>query len=385
MKKVLTILFALTLLVTAVSAFEIENPIQNQTYNSTNISLDIVSNESYNNISYVLNDEDKVLLCENCSNHSSFIEAIQGNNILNITGFKENESVSKLVNFTVEIEEEVNETTDFSFHILLPENIIYNTSQIPVTIAANKTLDKIEVITNNLSLECDNCSQLSDTINLSNGNYTITAIGYLDNITKNISKTFVVEVEEEMPETNFTQGFQHLPREFERGELSDEELATIIRNNELNPGIINRLIKTGMLENESINAILETQFNPPGIFRRLASFFRIQHQTYASLIYENYELSEEAQNKLLVREDLPKTKQNELRERVRERPTPSNSPLVQNNESEGKVVPPGQQNRADQQPSVEKQNSVDKDNKGRGPLNVGRQNGFVPPGQANRN
>jgi hypothetical protein len=70
-------------------------------------------------------------------------------------------------------------------------------------------------------------------------------------------------------EPRFTVGLNKLPQEFASGNMTDAELASIIRANKLTPGVINRLIKTGKLGNESINAIIETQKTPPGIFRKL--------------------------------------------------------------------------------------------------------------------
>lgn len=116
----------------------------------------------------------------------------------------------------------------------------------------------------------------------------------------------------------FALGFQKLPKMVEDDEVDEGELESIIRSNSLNPGVLNRLIKTGKLGNGSINAVLETQKRPMGIFKKFLSYIGFAPATPASLIYETYNVSEETEQKLLTRDDLPKRYANKLKNKLKE-------------------------------------------------------------------
>ncbi len=366
MKKLMLFILAFLVLAIPINAFEIESPLNNETYNDTNISLIVNSNESWLNISYELNDEE-FLICENCQNTSANITAQVGDNTLKIIGINENET--KTVNISFKVEENETEIIP-TLQLISPTNKTYDESVIELEVVSNTTLDRIDYILNSeLFTGCEDCYNLTKEFNLSEGEYNLTVRGYLNNttITKTVSFNILFDVEEiEQPEkkpVSFDEGLQHLPREVERGELTDKQLADIIRDNQLNPGIVNRLIKTQMLGEESLDAILETQFNPPGIFARLFSLFGVRQNTYASLIHDNYNLTERTQTKLLTRDDLPARKAEKVKEQLRDR--------VERDKSEQRgppSIPPGQAKKEDDEKS----------------LPVGRQNGFVPPGQARR-
>ncbi len=373
MKKLVLIMFIPLLFVVSVSAFSVESPVNNQTYNETNLSLIINSNETYDNISYVLNEE-YFLLCENCSNTSVNISAEIGNNTINVTALSGNETKHEDITFFVEIIEE-NETVH-EMLLVSPENKTYNTSIIPLEISSNTTWDTIYYILNDqVFTGCENCTNITGEFNLSEGNYSLTVRSHLNNTFLERNAKFEVrfepeeeeeEKEKETPdlsESRFSEGFQHLPRMFENDEVTDEELAKIIRENQLNPGIINRLIKTQKLGEESIDAILDTQFNPPGIFRRFLSFVGFSQSTYSSLIYENYDLTPQAKASILTREDILPRHVEQIRQSLRDEVV---------NASEQRTGPPSTP------PGIEK-----KDEKKS--VGVGRQNGFIPPGQAKRN
>ena len=321
--------FLMVLLLTTVSAFEITEPEEN-TYNSTIINLNIENNETLDNISYQLNNESIILACENCSSYNQTLNLTEGNHTIEATGVIGNNTFTDTVEFSILLPiVDENITLDFSLTINSPTNKTYNITSIPLDIEANETLDEIGItIDSYFEVVCENCSSYNGILNLSEeDDYTLTVQGKLANLTKEVVVAFTVEEEEETEEEQdnenetyprFTLGFEKLPKLLESGEISDEELADIIRNNKLNPGIINRLIKTGLLGNSSIEAILDTQFKPTGILRKLLNWIGFKQETYASLIYENYNLTQKANHKILARDDLPKGYANKIQEKMQQ-------------------------------------------------------------------
>lgn len=429
-----TILFLLTLF--SVQAFEISSP-QGQIYNTTLIDMQIMHNETLDSITYNLG-EGVVAACENCSQFNTTLNLSEGNYTLNAFGYLLNDTFNATVLFIIDLEEiiinETNQTTnetnqtndtttDFSLNIKYPSSIVTG-NYTAVFAESNMTLEYIKVWFDNVSDECTNCSIFNKTYYLDEGNYTLKVEGKLNNITKEAYKNFTVDFEDMTNETNqtnnttnqttnvtgfsleikypsstvnsnntrvnvvsnitldhikiwfdgvndscencseynetyyvgegayqlkaegkignntktiyknftvdygdnetddnetdddknetydprFDTGFEKLPKMLEDGQLTDSELADIIRNNKLNPGVLNRLIKTGMLGNESLNAIVDTQFTPPGIFKKLLSWIGFKVETTASLIAENYNLEEKIAKKIVDKEELPKVR-----------------------------------------------------------------------------
>jgi hypothetical protein len=345
-------------------SIEIVSP-ENMTYNTTSILLSVTANETLDIIRYKLDNSSFVTGCENCSSYNETLNVSEGDHELVVEGTLGNITVSESVMFFVELPD--NESYEFTLEIVEPEATEYEPGIIEILVEANRTLDSISLEMNGYNASCENCSGYNDSVNLSVGNYTLTVTGILTNVTKNASVSFSV-VEEEDNETEpddneseprFSLGFNKLPQAVANGGISDAELAEIIRNNKLNPGILNRLIKTGMLGNESLEAILDTQFKPMGILRKLLAFIGFKQSTYASEIYENYELSNDLKQKLVVRDDLP----------------------------------PGQAKKLQQDLSFELQEMTQEssdteevsDEKPGNSLQVGKQNGnWMPPGQAKK-
>jgi len=106
-------------------------------------------------------------------------------------------------------------------------------------------------------------------------------------------------------ESRFTEGFQKLPKEYASGQVSDSELLSIIESNKLNPGIINRLAKTGRLTQEHIDAITETQFLPVGIFRKLLGRIGFGKNRPVESLIDNYNLTDSQLSSLIRNSELP--------------------------------------------------------------------------------
>ena len=313
------------LMVLSTFALEISSP-ESKTYNTTQIPLEFLSNQTLDNITYSL-DNQSFLACENCSQFNDTINVSVGNHTLLITGKLGNQTFVQNVSFSVqtpdgELNETINETTNLSINldILSPENIVYDTATIPLNFSTdinsiiNYTLD------NTTTLACSNCTSFSTIVDLEEGNHNLVVNAFSGMFNESKEVNFTVNVtqvndtnqtddqddkDEDEGEPRFSLGFNKLPQAVANGEFSDAELAQIIRENKLNPGIINRLIKTGKLGNESIEAILETQFNPPGILKKILGFFGFKQSTFSELIYENYDLSYNNKQKIVTRDDLP--------------------------------------------------------------------------------
>mgnify|MGYP003970262509 CR=1 FL=1 len=217
------------------------------------------------------------------------------------------------------------ELDEVLFEIVTPTDRTYNETNIALEIISNVTLDNITYQINNedLVLGCEICNFANETLDLEEGNYTISAYGYLNEESIDDSVDFTVQLSdhdytnEEEQSSRFTTGLNKLPQMLTNGEITDEELAEIISSNLLNPGIINRLIKTGMLGNKSIDAIIDTQSTPPGIFRKIFSFFGFGNPTFAESIYEDYNLSENTKQKMLEKDLLPKKEMNEIKKEMK--------------------------------------------------------------------
>lgn len=351
---------------------------ENKTYNTSIIPVNITANTTLDNITFYVGNYS--MACITCSGIITDMNLSDGEYLLIAEGVKGNLSKNATVNFKVNttIPEE---PKNFTITIENPKNVTYNTSTVPVKIKANTTLDNITITIGNLSESCTNCSELAKNLYLTNGTYTLHTTGKLGNITHNESVTFTVKILDKPPkedEPRFTLGLQHLPQAVERGELTDSKLAEIIRENHLNPGIINRLIKTGKLGEESIDAILETQFNPPGIFRKILGFFGVQTSTYATKIHETYDLTESNLQNLVTREDLPSNAAEQVKQQLQEKTTQRGPP----------TTPPGQAKKEVAETANGEEKEPEEQQRGP-PVVIGAQNGddenWLPPGLAKKN
>lgn len=162
---------------------------------------------------------------------------------------------------------------------------------------------------------CNTCSSFQNTLlDLSNGQHTIKVTGVAGNNTDDATVNFTVNQtgttttvpkENETGEPRFATGFNKLPQQFLAGEITEAQLKSILENNKLNPGIINRLAKTGKLTPSLIDTITETQFLPTGIAGKLLGILGFgKNNAFESLI-KNYNLTDAQLVALFKHSQLP--------------------------------------------------------------------------------
>ena len=328
------LLIITTIITFSATALEIQSP--EQGVYTSDVPLIITSNLTMDNIIYTINSGTAVLACNNCSLFETMLALGNGDYSLRAEGSLGNETYSDLALFSIK--------QNFNLEVASPINTIYSDSLVELYVTASPTLDWIGYSLNggDYNLLCSNCSGRSTYIYGEEGQNILSVIGSLDDTEREVIIPFTVVLEEEEDENeegneddggNSTEdeesgedeqedqeetgdagedgeprcslGCNKLPKQVENGDITDEELAGIISNYSINPGIINRLIKTGKLGNESIQAILDAQFAPPGILKKVMGFFGFRQKTQAQLIYENYNLSQQAQQQILLSDDLP--------------------------------------------------------------------------------
>ena len=330
--KISAILIVCVIFAISVNALEVVSPTATE-YNHTDILLEITSNETLSNITYQVDDLTFVLVCNNCSAFNDTIHVDEGNHTLTVKGTLDNVTDEISVDFKVILpnnitingtdpingtnQTENNQTnTTINLKINNPNNIVYGHNEIPFnfTTDINSTINYTlnDIIFN----ACESCKEFSIIVELNNGAHNLTVEAFADNLSEfvnvifTVNGTFVNDTDE-INDTNqsddkprFTIGLNKLPQAIANGELTDAELADIIRNNKINPGIINRLIKTGKLGEESIDAILNTQFTPPGILKKILAFFGFSTKSSSRLIYETYNISINQKQKIVAKDDI---------------------------------------------------------------------------------
>jgi hypothetical protein len=220
---------------------------------------------------------------------------------------------------TISVQFMIDLKRSYTLDIAEPKPQHYVSGLVPVSVRSNTSLDRLRIRVGGIDRSCYNCSEYNGTLDLVNGTYTLRATGYLENTVKESIIVFSVgnatlphgddnnETRQNETKPRFDNGFEKLPKLVEDGKISDSDLAEIIRENQLNPGIINRLIKTGKLGNESLDAILDYQkFKAVGIWDKFLVFFGYKGHTYAAQIAEIYRLPDKLEQKLIMRDDLPK-------------------------------------------------------------------------------
>ncbi|MBU0756677.1 MAG: hypothetical protein KKF44_01310 [Nanoarchaeota archaeon] len=393
-------------------AVELISPV-NEVYDETTVQLRIEGNTTVDSISFAIDNETEILACENCSEYEVDLVFEEGEH--EVTVYARIGDVERTTSVEFEIilpEEEPEIGLDFTFEVEAPEAKEYEPGEIYIKVESNETLDKITVSFAGYEGSCENCSVFEDKMNLTQGNYTLRAKGELGNELKETVVIFKVAAETDDDDDNddetdddddeagegprFTTGFEKLPKMFEAGEITDAELADILSQYQLNPGIINRLIKTGMLGNESLEAILDHQeFRPSGIWKKLLAFIGYKGNTYAAEIAEVYEskLPEKIQQKMVVRNDIPKGQAKKIQARLQEHvenlvraqdrnvDANPNAGYDSNNAKKtmniGKQVPPGQ---AKKQGNTESDDAEEAEVSSSGKGNSGK----IPPGQAKK-
>jgi hypothetical protein len=353
--------------------------------------VNITANETQDNLTFSIVGTNVSGTCSNCAELLQTVDLEPGNYTASATQSLGNDSSQVNATFTVE---------SLSISILDPDATTYTSGYILVNLAANMMADSIEWRTNATYQDgCTNCSTFNTTIVLEAGNHTLTARAKKGELVKIASVDFVVDTVNVTNDTNvtnvttnvtnvtnvtnmtnvtnvtnvtnstnvtnvttppqgnetprFTVGMNKLPQMVESGNITDHELALIIRQTKLNPGIINRLVKTGRLGNESITAIIETQKTPPGIWAKVMGFFGVHVKTAKEELAENYDLTEEQAQLLLSDADVTGKK---VKEKVQEKLANAKSAKqyapgqVKNGTNETRAVkpdvPPGEAKKA---------------------------------------
>ena len=297
-------------------------PSANTTY-LRKVPIDIAANRNAT-LSYRIDDSNATVLCSNCTSGNASVEMSTGTHAIELNATSGNESTTKLVNVTV---------TDFSITVVSPTARAYNGSpaSVLVNVTGSERLDSIEAVISSWNASCSNCTDLVQRVNLSAGEHTLSAVGTLDGLDSRVSVVFSVtntspenetrgnETKTNESEPRFTVGLNKLPQAVESGEYTDPQLASIIRNNSLNPGVLNRLIKTGKLGNESINAILDTQFAPEGIWHKLFGWLGIGRPSVPEEVANTYNVTAQQAQQIAVRHDTPPGLAKKVVEQARER------------------------------------------------------------------
>ncbi|MFH1409013.1 MAG: hypothetical protein ABIH34_03840 [Nanoarchaeota archaeon] len=323
-----TVTFSITLPEEENASISIISP-EATTYDTTEIELTVEATRVLDMIEYKLDEDDYTIACLDCEAFNDQLTLEEGEHSIMVKGTLE-QVITDEVTFSIALGNETgNETDMFTIDILSPEETTYEAEEVHLDVQASLVLNHLILTLDDEEIfSCENCSEHQDTLNLSEGEYTLVAEGTRSEESRQDTVTFEVVFKEEPeepkePEENetgdgprFDTGFNKLPQAVEKGELTDEQLAEIIRDNKINPGIINRLIKSGLLGEASIEAIADTQFNPPGIFKKLLGFFGFSMNTFPDQIAETYELTSKLQEKILTRDDLSRKNENKVKKAV---------------------------------------------------------------------
>lgn len=139
---------------------------------------------------------------------------------------------------------------------------------VSLNVSTDVASDIFYLIDNETLLQaCKDCLGFSTFLELEEGEHTIRIIAF----TRDGASTSSVNVSVEGPD--YGPEFSDLPNMATQGNFTDEELAEIIRNNNLNPLIIHRLQETGYLGDASKDALQESQSAPPWIVEKIMKFF----------------------------------------------------------------------------------------------------------------
>ena len=312
---VLTILFVAALL-PAVMADSLTVAIDQPTNNSMHLSNDVLLKSHMNEngtIKYKLDSNSEVVVCNDCSNFQVTLNNMaNGLHTVKVTGVTSNETDDSTISFSV------NETQDLVVTITQPsENSLHLNNDVILRASMNTagTL-KYKLDSNAEVTTCANCSTFSAVLrDLVNGQHTVKVTGTsgskTDDATVNFrvnqtgTTTTVKPKENETREPRFALGFQKLPQQFLAGEITEAQLKSILENNKLNPGIINRLAKTGKLTPALIDTITNTQFLPRGIAGKLLGILGFGKNKAVESLIKNYNLTDSQLINLISHSELP--------------------------------------------------------------------------------
>lgn len=272
MKKLLSLIL-FVLLATSVSALEITLPTPD-TYNVEDIATSFGHDNELESLGYTIDNGEYVEVCTACSSTRMILYFTRGEHTITARGTVNGETYEDSVTIFINISEEATTCcTEATAECLACEEGV--------------TIEEYCV----MNPEIIGCEVPEEPI------------------------------DEEQNRRRFSKGFQQLPQAVESGEVTDEELTEIILNEELSPGIINRLIKTEMLEEQAIEAILEIDFQPEGVFKKTIYNIGFKSITHANKIAKEYEgkVSEKVKLKLAQHEDVSRSLKKSIIEQLEQK------------------------------------------------------------------
>lgn len=309
----LAILFVAALL-PAVMADSLTVTIDQPTNNSMHLSNDVLLKSHMDDngtLKYKLDSNSEVVVCNDCSNFQVTLNNLaDGLHTVKVTGVTSNETDDTAVSFIV------NETQDLVVTITQPsENSLHLDNDVILRASMNAagTL-KYKLDSNAEVTTCTNCSTLSVVLrDLADGQHTVKVTGTSGSKTDDATVTFRVNQtgttttvpKNETGEPRFALGFQKLPQQFASGEISEAQLKSILEANKLNPGVINRLARTGKLTPSLIDTITNTQFLPQGIAGKLLGILGFGKNKAVESLIKNYNLTDAQLMNLISHSELP--------------------------------------------------------------------------------
>ncbi len=201
----------------------INSPLEQQSFNTTNVPVQIDSNATLDNISalfdfalpYNLSDVPQTLLCENCSSYNlSYPNTWEGGHTLYVIGMRNGETVVEGRNFSISTVPQTNDSnasnssnnTDFSLIVSTPvEGYSYNDTNQSVQIDANTTLDNITAVFDgaNVTLLCENCATYNTSYPYTwQGGHMLTIVGMLNGAVQTVNRTFSFDANATAPIVN---------------------------------------------------------------------------------------------------------------------------------------------------------------------------------------
>jgi hypothetical protein len=369
----------------------------NTTYSSQEVFMNFAATLPAR-IAYRIDDGNETVACEDCSTFMSGITLQNGTHTIFATATRGSTSANATVVFGIDAANVTNTTgnttnatgnttngtsnaTNYSLTVssqpagnLSINGTAYGMTPQTLSLAAGSYLVSVSkegYVTNattialsgnmtlNLSLDNVTSNVTNATGNITNttGNGTTNSTGNATNQTGNASSGNGTP--------RYTTGLNKLPQMVAAGEITDEELAAIIRSSSINPGVLNRLIKTGKLGNASIEAIIATQPAPPSIWRKMLGAIGFKTKAPRETLTEEYELTVEQEEKLIAAADIPTDVKEKLKTTVEKK----------------KALPPGQAKKQAQGQGGDDEGSVAGAEQGE---TVAKGNDKIPPGQAKK-
>ena len=247
------------LLVPYVHGFELEiespNPIE---HNASIINLSVRSNVTLDLLNYSLDNQLQALACENCSGFSKEFNLSNGTHTFDVFGFAGNERAFDAVNFSINLIElnntPINGTNNatngsaslpanLTLTIASPKSITYANKTVLLNFSTSINSTISYILDGQQQNACTQCTEFSSLVVLENGQRNIGVNASSGNLTVLQNVTFVVNQTQIINNTNqtkpikndtnatsrFSKGFEKLPKLVEEGQISDSELAEILK------------------------------------------------------------------------------------------------------------------------------------------------------------